>query len=50
MLDPKPRSRRSRRRTSRLFRLTRFFVIALLVITLAAAFGGAVYLLGRLIA
>jgi len=37
------------RRTSRLFRVTRFCVIALLGITLAAAIGGAVCPIGRLI-
>ena len=48
-LDPGSRSRRASRRTSRLFRVTRFCVIALLGITLAAAIGGAVCPIGRLI-
>ena len=49
MLDRKRVSGRSRRRQARLLRSAYFFVCSVLLTSLAAAIGGAVYLVGRLV-
>ena len=49
MLDRETRSRRARRRRSRLLTSAYFFVYSVLAASLDAAIGVAFYLLGRLI-
>jgi hypothetical protein len=49
MVDRDPRARRARRRRARLLTSAYFFVYSVFAASLAAAIGGAVYLLGHLI-